>query len=68
MHNIMHDVLCYQAVLNVKLHNHKCLRRLRIRSAVIIREILLRGFLGTHCFDTCFTGSNCALGQALSPA
>ena len=40
----------------------------KIHSAVIIREIWLRGFLGTHCFDTFFTGSNCALGQTLSPA
>ena len=39
-----------------------------LHSAVIIREILLRGFLGTHCFDTFFTGSNCVLGQTLSPA
>ena len=29
---------------------------------------MLRGFLGTHCFDTLFTGSNCVLGQTLSPA
>ena len=39
-----------------------------LHSGWIIRKILLRGFLGTHCFDTIFTGSNFVLGPALSAA
>ena len=41
-HNI--DVLCHQAVLNVKLHNHTCLRRLRIEVESVKLQIHVMKF------------------------
>ena len=43
-----------QAVCSAEKESFKKLM-LAVHSAVIIREILLRGFLGTYCFDTFFT-------------